>query len=322
MQELAENIYTILIPLPGNPLRSLNCYVIRGERNLLIDTGFNQPECTEALLNGMNELGLTPENTDIFLTHLHSDHTGNAGLLYQSGYRILIGRTDGNAMKSLYRLVNRERMLQEGMPPNVLEKVFAGNPGAKYAPGYFEPQLVDGGDILEYGGFRLECLEMPGHTPGHICLYDREKKLIFLGDHVLFDITPNITVWHFVQDSLGDYLNSLRTIRELPIEKAFPAHRSLGTVTVRERVDALLRHHQVRLDECESVVRTHANSSAYEIAGRMTWKIRCTSWEEFPAGQKYFAVGETLAHLDHLVQGGRILRSTEPDGTVLYRAAD
>ena len=38
---IEDNIYTIPVPLPNNPLRSLNSYVIKGEdRNLLIDTGF------------------------------------------------------------------------------------------------------------------------------------------------------------------------------------------------------------------------------------------------------------------------------------------
>ena len=56
--EILPDLYRIKIPLPGNPLRLLNSYVIKGEdRNLLIDTGFKMPECKEALATGLNELG-------------------------------------------------------------------------------------------------------------------------------------------------------------------------------------------------------------------------------------------------------------------------
>lgn len=43
-------IFQIDVPLPDNPLRNLNCYVVQdGGETLIIDTGFNRPECREAL---------------------------------------------------------------------------------------------------------------------------------------------------------------------------------------------------------------------------------------------------------------------------------
>ena len=78
-QKVLENIYRIQVPLPKNPLRILNSYVIKGkDRNLVIDTGFRHPECYEVLTRGLKELDVHMEDTDILLTHLHSDHTGLA----------------------------------------------------------------------------------------------------------------------------------------------------------------------------------------------------------------------------------------------------
>lgn len=102
----------------------------------------------------------------------------------------------------------------------------------------------------------------PGHTPGHTCLYLKEKGILFAGDHILYDITPNIGVWEGVEDSLGDYLDSLKKIDKLPFKTAYPAHR--------------------------------------EITSRMKWSIRCRAWSDFPKNQKWFAMGEALAHLDWL----------------------
>ena len=95
---IEENIYSIFVPLPGNPLKNLNAYLIKSEsgRNLLIDTGFRQDECRQALLAGLDELGVSMENTDIFLTHMHSDHTGLAAELAAPETRVYINREDGD----------------------------------------------------------------------------------------------------------------------------------------------------------------------------------------------------------------------------------
>ena len=77
LTKVAENIYRKTVPLPNNPLRDINAYIITGERTLLIDTGFNRPECEAALQSAFDELGI--KETDLFITHLHSDHCGLIG---------------------------------------------------------------------------------------------------------------------------------------------------------------------------------------------------------------------------------------------------
>ena len=57
--QLADNLYTIAVPLPNNPLKNLNTYVLTGSRNLLIDTGFRQKACRTALLEGLSAVSYT-----------------------------------------------------------------------------------------------------------------------------------------------------------------------------------------------------------------------------------------------------------------------
>ena len=323
MNPITENLYSFPINLPQNPLKWLNCYVIKGrpgERNLLIDTGFNRPECLSDLLRGMEELALRPEETDVFFTHFHSDHTGNAGALQSRGCRLFMSGVDRDAIRGFDREAANRRMLSEGMLPDVLEDVVTNNPGRKYISDPYDAEPLAEGDILSCGGYRLECILTPGHTPGHMCLYDRERQLFFLGDHVLFDITPNITFWTIMEDSLGSYLKSLEKIMDLPVSLALPAHRHTGRVSMRERIEELFRHHAFRLGEAERIVREQPGIHAYDIAGQMTWSIRAKNWDDFPPGQKWFAVGEALSHLDHLVLQGRVVRETAADGRVTYHA--
>ena len=316
IEQVADNIYTFPIVLPNNPLKWLNCYVVSsGGRNLLIDTGFNRPECREALLDGMRQLGLTADNTDIFLTHLHSDHTGNAAYLAGEGFSVMMGRTDHRVVTMPQSEKHREthaRFLREGMPKEDLALWSAKSPAIKFAPGAFPARELDDGDVLR-------CLATPGHTPGHLCLFDEKRKLIFLGDHVLFDISPNICAWNGVPDSLGDYLRSLELMKSLDIETALPAHRARGELTLGERAQQLIEHHRLRLNEAERLVHENPGVTAYELAGLMTWRIRAKNWADFPPSQKGFAFGETLAHLDTLLASGAIERLFGENGIVTYR---
>lgn len=140
---------------------------------------------------------------------------------------------------------------------------------------------------------------------------------MFTGDHILFDITPNITLWNFVEDSLGDYLKSLREADKYDVRLALPGHRETGDY--HGRIAKLLQHHEERLDECCRVVYENPNSSVYEIAGKMKWRIRCNSWEEFPIDQKWFAVGECHSHLRHLETKGLVV-CDDSEQTIRYKA--
>ena len=50
----------------------------------------------------------------------------------------------------------------------------------------------------------------------------------------------------------------------------------------------------------------------------MRWRILDLSWEEFPPGQQYFALGETLSHLDHLILQGKVRRDTSGEHPRYY----
>ena len=72
---------------------------------------------------------------------------------------------------------------------------------------FVNPEIIaQEGDVLHYGGYSLQAVETPGHTPGHMCLYDAEKKLLFCGDHILGTITPNICIELSTENPLQDYL--------------------------------------------------------------------------------------------------------------------
>lgn len=313
IDEVAANIFRIGVPLPDNPLKELNSYLIRGEHeNLLIDTGFRCKPCYDALAEAFRELGVSVEETDVLNTHMHADHTGLSRHFAGSRRHIYLSKTDLSVLESnLSGADFRARDIRyrhEGFPPDMLEKSQEGNPTIQYMVTGIDERFtgLDPGTKFRTGGYQLELLAMPGHSPGNLMFWCEAEQIMFTGDHILFDISPNITAWTHVEDSLGDYLDSLHAAKRYPVKTALPAHRKSGDY--HQRIDALLEHHEKRLAETLAIVRAEPGLTAYEIAGRMQWKIRSRNWAEFPLVQKWFAVGECMAHLDYLRIRKKIVR--------------
>ena len=208
-----------------------------------------------------------------------------------------------------------EQFRAGGFPEDEMKKTQALNPAVRYKLDQVDDRFVpiEAGWKYTVGDYTLEMISVPGHTPGNAMFWAKKQGIMFTGDHILFDISPNITSWLESEDSLGDYLDSLRLARKYPVRLALPGHRKTGDYAAR--IEALLAHHERRLAETEALLAEHPGMTAYETAGKMRWKIRAASWEEFPPSQKWFAVGECMAHLDYLRLRGRIRR--EMDGEVL-----
>ena len=106
-------------------------------------------------------------------------------------------------------------------------------------------------------------------------------------------------------NALKHYLASLEKVSKLKTNLVLPGHRSVCH-DLKKRVAELQEHHQARLAEVMSALRD-GPKTAYEVAPYITWDIVYSSWELFPALQKWFAVGETIAHLWYL-EGNKMIR--------------
>lgn len=312
------DIYKIPVVLPNNPLKILNSYVIKTpEESLIIDTGFRQPECYAALTEGLKALDIDMNHTTLFLTHLHSDHIGLTNDIVTEHTRILMNVHDYAYLKNEHQSDfwpwMEEKFFHEGLSRDLIELQRKVSPARAYAPQYlFDANVIDDMDTFTVGGYTFRCIWTPGHTPGHTCLYMEDLQILFSGDHILFDITPNITMWRNVEDSLGDYLKSLDKIRQLDIALCLPGHRG-NDMSVYERIDQIKVHHNHRLAQTLSIIKNEPHLNACEIGARMTWSMRGKNWDEFPIQQKWFAIGETISHLDYLIRRGKITRHTDSE---------
>ena len=320
IEEILTNLYKIEIPLPGSPLKALNSYVIKGpERSLIIDTGWDRKECMNAMQTGLRELKVDLGKSDFFITHFHPDHLSLVFNLAAETSKIYFNQPEANFVGDRNRwdrLFSYAR--KSGLPESDIQAVIHSHPGYKYRP---KTQLtftiLKENDDIAIGGYLFRCVETPGHTWGHLCLYEPNKKVLVSGDHILNDITPNIQLWSDEWDPLAAYFRSLDRVYGLDIGLVLPGHRNIFT-SCKERIEELRKHHQRRLDEVSLILEEGAKD-AHQVASQMKWDISYDydSFELFPVLQKWFATGEAIAHLKYLEESGMIRRQMQ-ENKILY----
>jgi glyoxylase-like metal-dependent hydrolase (beta-lactamase superfamily II) len=323
IEEIVPNMFHTEIPLPRSPLKWLNSYIVKGgDRFLIIDTGFNREECLNAMNASLQKLGVDLNKTDIFITHLHVDHMGLAGTLARDSSKVYLNAKEAGRMNSQHD--NRDYYWQKiidvyvanGFAADGARTSMESHPAHKYGlKRKIDFTVVKDGDMIDIGDFHFKCVATPGHSPGHTSLYEANKKILVAGDHILFDITPNIGYWLEMEDALEQYLASLEKVDALDVKLVLTGHRRL-VHDLHGRVKELQEHHRARLNEV-LIALGDGEKDALQIAPHIRWDITAKTWEEFPPPQKWFAFGETMAHVRYLEAKGKVHRRSQ-NGTIKY----
>ena len=317
IEEILPNLYKIEVPLPQNPLKAVNSYLIKAQgQSLIIDTGQNREECMNVMSSGVKELGVDLRKADFFITHLHADHLGLVSSLATDTSTIYFNQPDAAIISSASRWERYSDFARiNGFPEDEIQRVIKNHPGVKYTSrGRLDFYILKEGDTVSIGDYLFKCIETPGHTKGHMCLYEPSKKLFISGDHVLSDITPNISSHSDEEDPLNEYLKSLDKVYNLDVKLVLPGHRSTFD-NFKERIQELKHHHQTRADEVISILEK-GSKNACQVASQMTWDVTYESWDLFPTTQKWFSFGEAFAHLKYLEGKGKIRREMQKQEVV------
>jgi len=309
IEKIRPDLYRIEIPLPNTPLKYLNSYLIKGgERHLVVDTGFDIRECREAMQDGFNALDIDPERTDYFITHMHMDHFGLVNRLAATTSKVYFNTPETTfVQKNDRRDMIITHAVRHGFPETDIQSAIEKN--FRYRVTNKLPDnlvLLEDGDAVGAGPYHFRCVQTPGHSFGHLCLYDADQKLFIAGDHLLDGISPTIQSWDDVHNPLQWYMESLDKVYELDVDLVLPGHRGL-IHDHRARIDELKNHHHHRCLEIENIVGT-IPISAYDVAARMSWSIHGDSWQNYPVSQQLFAMGEALSHLKYMEEKCRIAR--------------
>jgi glyoxylase-like metal-dependent hydrolase (beta-lactamase superfamily II) len=316
-QDLGGGVWSVPVPIPGNPLGYTLVYAVESREMsagpVLVDAGWNHPDAWQALRGGLDALGFdVAEVRGVVVTHFHPDHAGLAGQVREaSGAWIAMHEADAALVRLIHDISEGEhRDFQAGMLRRAgagqgeVEAVAVGRPDAPALP---DRELGDG-DLVELPGRKLRAVHTPGHTPGHICLHLEDADRLFTGDHVLPDITPHVGIYPYDRDDvnpLGDFLDSLDRVAELGPLDALPAHEWIFP-DVAARAAAIRHHHEDKLSRLAALLDGRPESlTIWEIAAMMTWN---RPWDDLSPMLRTMAAGEAAAHLRALEARGRIRR--------------
>jgi glyoxylase-like metal-dependent hydrolase (beta-lactamase superfamily II) len=176
----------------------------------------NTEESVEMIRQGIKHLG-GGRLRRLMVTHIHPDHYGAAGVFAGEGladlylHRLEVPLVHPRYVELEHLVMEvRKFLLVNGVPADEAEVLSNSQRALSQVVTTAEPSVqLDGAEIVEMGRRHLRVEWTPGHSPGHICLYDVESGELFAGDHILPDISPNIGLHpQSTPDPLHDYLPS------------------------------------------------------------------------------------------------------------------
>ena len=327
--ELLPGVFRLPLPLRDSPLGHVNTYLVRSDDGyLLVDCGWDTVDTLQALEGHLRALDIAIGDVrHLVITHIHPDHYGLAGRLRElSKADLSFHRLERLYIESRYANPNEllgemhEWLSINGTPKAELDRLNFGSMGiVERVRIAFPDRTLDGGEEIAVGKFGFKVIWTPGHSAGHICLYDARHKVLLSGDHVLPHITPSVGLHvRAASNPLADYLDSLRLIGRLEAELVCPGHGE-PFHGLPERTAELIAHHKRRLDEIKQLLANQDDlpMSGYEIASRMVWSRRRT-WDDLSGFERRMAVTEALAHVELLHARGEVDKEYR-EGAITYR---
>lgn len=313
---VAEGILWLRMALPF-ALDHINLWLLAdGDQWVAVDTGVDTPETRDAWTKILDGKTLS----QLICTHFHPDHMGLAGWLTTDRSVPLcttLGEWSFARMLSLengedYVANQVEHYRRAGLEGSELEGVRArtGSFRNRVAPLPTAISTLKDGQILSIGGQNWQVVVGSGHSPEHACLWCEEKGILIAGDQILPRISPIVGVWPQQPDAdpLADFLASLNRLKALPADTLVLPSHGLPFRGLHDRANALIGHHEERVAQLRSA-RLPAT------AVKLTKALFSRDLDPQNMG---FAIGETLAHANHLISRGEWRRVTQDDGTWLF----
>ncbi|HVT00348.1 MAG TPA: MBL fold metallo-hydrolase [Solirubrobacterales bacterium] len=323
-QAALAGIHRLPIPTPFAVGR-INCYLIEDEPLTLVDTGPNSGRSLDVLGESLAAHGHAIEDIELVLiTHNHADHVGLTQIVVEhSG--AAVAALDAAARRLADYKAESERddelavelMLSSGIPDEIalaLQSVSSSFRGWGGAVEVTRP-LADG-ETIELAGRRLEVLFRPGHSPMDTVFWDAERRIGFVGDHLLPHISSNPIISRPLDGSpgrthsLAAYLDSLAKTRELPSGAVFLPGHGEPIDDHRQLIDTRFASTERRKEKLLRLLG-EGPRSGYELAQSM--------WGNIAVTQAFLTLSEVIGHMDLLEAEGRV-RELDDGGVIRFEA--
>jgi glyoxylase-like metal-dependent hydrolase (beta-lactamase superfamily II) len=279
--------------LPFKP-GTVNVYLVPRETGwILVDCGMNMPDA----LSAYEEAGVRwSDIRQTVLTHVHPDHSGMAACIRRlTGAPVRMHRNEENVLKGLrspkaWLAWQGDILSRAGVPDAELERIHEASLRLRdYFPDLEADSCIGDGEVLDTDLGPMVAMLTPGHSPGHLCFYFPEKKILLAGDQLLKPRQPHLE-WTPEGCALTDFRSSLERIAGLDVDWVLPSHGRPYNGH-QARVTAILNHCR-EMDAQIRNLRSSGIGSPHELAGAF-WN------RTLPPFEHRTAVFEILAYLQH-----------------------
>ncbi|MBB6407111.1 MBL fold metallo-hydrolase [Arthrobacter sp. AZCC_0090] len=289
----------IKMGFPGLSNRTSNAYLVEGSRYEyhLIDCGPDTDANWARLESTLARRGAGVANVaSVTVTHGHFDHSGMAARISgASGGVIRVHEADLKLMTlgRSYGGKDPERLLRGwGVPSDRLAELISVSSSRIPQGSSVDIMPLRDGEDLGIAGRTLIALATPGHTPGHMCVIDREHSIAFVGDHVLPEENPGVGLGGISErNPMVDYLRALSALDAENVRLGLPGHGP-PIADLPERTEAIRTHHLRRGREVAAASNTTA--SVWEVAQRVRWS---RGWSALGGIHLFSALHQVAQHL-------------------------
>ncbi len=298
LEQIRDGLYSIGMEFPGLRPHANLCYLTRAEDGVhLIDPGWDSDANWHRLEGALRSFGSDPrELRSVTITHLHPDHLGMAERIRaETGAAIAMHRFEAEAQEELSRgtgPAESNQMLDSwGVPGERRAELLEALDRRSKWKTVSADLLLNHGDLLDIPGVDLEVLHTPGHTSGHVSIVDRERKLIFTGDHLLPNQFSGVGLGGTsTSNPIDEYFNSLDLVARLEDFEVLPGHgyRFLG---IAERAETIRAHHLSRSAEVAAV---DLGLPVWQAAEQLSWT---DGWSNLRGLALLSALAQTELHL-------------------------
>jgi glyoxylase-like metal-dependent hydrolase (beta-lactamase superfamily II) len=242
LKKIFKDIYSFVLPLPFSDTPKLNIYFIDGHNPAIIDTGLGDLKSIELISLKLQEINRSIKDiSTIINTHEHIEHYGGDKKLRGiSGATVaassIAAPTIENSQKINRHLKNYLQHYEPDLADEFNESI---DDDLEIDESTVDRRLEDG-EIIDTGSVKLSVIHTPGHTLGHICLYNEEHKALFAGDNIItkrstfvgYDYREIVTqrivdvfnVKFNEPDNLSLYIESIQKMQLLNLNIILPSH--------------------------------------------------------------------------------------------------
>ena len=320
LREVAPDVFWLRQPLPYQ-LDHVNLWLLRdGAGWAIVDTGFPGKEAMRIWSDILGSLNAPV--TRLIVTHFHPDHLGLANyLLEKTGASLWMSSSEFLTAHALWHGVGghsvddmvaqfRQHGLDDAQLAGFLQRGNLYRNIVRALPQHYNRLKL--GDTLTINGKTWQLYVGDGHSPEHLSLYCSELDVLISGDMLLPKISTHIAVFAATPkaDVLTGYLESIEKFaQEIPdTALVLPSH-GLPFQGIHERVDALKTHHAERLQRLEIACKTP--QTAADV-------LETLFQRPLDSHQLLFAMGEAIAHLNHMECAGRLTPQTDENGVIRF----